>query len=175
MGPEALKTVELLRSWLANDGPSLGSERLRECSDRDLAEASLLGVHDAQQRIDQCRGEVQRIQQHLGMSWQAAAGNWVGSDAKHWITKPATVRDVISARNFVARTTISAVNNVVTAIGMVTGLGIMVAADRYGWPWWLGVLLGLAGAAYIHKQFRSVPSKELEASEELVRTHEEFL
>jgi hypothetical protein len=84
----------------------------------------------------------------------------------HPLNKPATLRNVLEARNFVARTVLNAAN---TILNLMLGIALCVLlefAQIEGHYHWWNWLLGIAAYAALWKYVRLPPSESLRKSEE---------
>jgi hypothetical protein len=89
--------------------------------------------------------------------------------SEHPWNKPALLRDVIEARNFVCHTVINAANNVAATVVSIAALyALDKLAEKHGDQWWIGlVYFAIIWGWYMYG--RSKPSPELEASEKTAR------
>jgi hypothetical protein len=84
----------------------------------------------------------------------------------HPLNKPATLRDVLEARNFVARTIINAANTILSLILGIALIAALEVADMRGHYHWWNWLLAAAVAAAFWQYVRLPASSSLIKSEE---------
>lgn len=84
----------------------------------------------------------------------------------HPFNKPATLRDVLEARNFVARTVLDAANTILGGIVAFFVGAVLVVANIRGYDHWWNWLVGAVIYGLAWKYVRLPPSKSLVTSEE---------